>query len=125
MDATTRKEAARMANQARPILITDAEESLDKQRHSREIRYITMMGLRILCLILAGILAVQKVPLLPLWLGLCAAGMVLLPWVAVLIANDRPVKPEHRWRRKPPAAEPPQPNTLPAQPTGKTIDLEP
>jgi hypothetical protein len=27
---------------------------------------------------------------LPLWLALCAAGMVFLPWAAVLIANDRP-----------------------------------
>ncbi len=112
-----------MAQQARPVLITDAEESLDKQRHSREIRYITMMGLRAVCLILAAVLAVAKVPLLPLWLGLCAAGMVLLPWMAVLIANDRPVKPEHRWRHKPADAAA-DPSALPAQPTGKTIDVE-
>ena len=30
--------------------------------------------------------------LLGLWLVLCAAGMVFLPWAAVLIANDRPPK---------------------------------
>lgn len=115
-----------MAQQPRPILITDAEESLDKQRHSREIRYVTMMGLRALCLILAAILAVQQVPLLPLWLALCGLGMVLLPWIAVLIANDRPVKAEHRWRHKPPAAGPANdPKALPTQPTGKTIDIEP
>jgi Flp pilus assembly protein TadB len=114
-----------MAQQAnRPILITDAEESLDKQRHSREIRYATMMGLRAICLILAAVLAVAQVPLLPLWLGLCLVGMLLLPWMAVLIANDRPAKAEHRWRHKPP---PPNadPRALPTQPTGKTIDIEP
>ena len=115
-----------MAYQAhRPILITDADESPDKQRHSREIRYISMMALRAVCLILAAILAVNHPPLLPLWLGLCGVGMVLLPWMAVLVANDRPVKPEHRWRyRKPETEGPHQPHALPTQPTGKTIDLE-
>jgi DUF3099 family protein len=115
-----------MAQQARPILITDAEESLDKQRHSREIRYISMMGLRAVCLILGAILAVNQVPLLWLWLTLCGIGMVFLPWMAVLIANDRPVKPEHRWRHRPPVAPgPSDPKALPTQPTGKTIDAEP
>jgi hypothetical protein len=115
-----------MAQQAhRPILITDAEESPDKQRHSREIRYITMMSLRAVCLILGAVLAVLQVPLLPLWLVLCGLGMVFLPWAAVLVANDRPVKPEHRWRHRPTPPKPSAPNALPAQPTGKTIDAEP
>ena len=55
----------------------------------------------------------------------CGVGMVLLPWMAVLIANDRPVKPEHRWRHKPPSTELSDPKALPTQPTGKTIDIEP
>lgn len=114
-----------MAQQARPVLITDAEESLDKQRHSREIRYVSMMGLRAVCLILGAVLAVQQVPLLWLWLTLCGLGMVLLPWMAVLIANDRPVKAEHRWHHKPRTPSPTEPRALPTQPTGKTIDLEP
>jgi len=115
-----------MAQQAnRPILITDAEESLDKQRHSREIRYVAMMSLRAVCLILAAILAVAQVPLLWLWLLLCLGGVVLLPWMAVLIANDRPVKSEHRWRHRPPPQRPADPRALPTQPTGKTIDIEP
>lgn len=113
-----------MAQQARPVLITDAEESLDKQRHSREIRYISMMSLRAVCLILGAALAAMQVPLLWLWLTLCGLGMVLLPWMAVLIANDRPVKPEHRWRHKPADAAA-DPKALPSQPTGKTIDVEP
>jgi hypothetical protein len=76
----------------RPVLITDAARSQGEQLRSREIRYVTMMGLRVSCLILGAILISAKPPLLPLWLVLCAAGMVLLPWAAVLIANDGPPK---------------------------------
>jgi DUF3099 family protein len=76
----------------RPVLITDAARSQGDQLRSREIRYVTMMGLRVACLITGAILISIKPPLLPLWLILCAAGMVLLPWMAVLIANDRPAK---------------------------------
>jgi hypothetical protein len=106
----------------KPILITDAPESLDKQRHSREIRYISMMSLRAVCLILGAVLAGLRVPLLWIWLPLCGLGMVVLPWLAVIIANDRPAKEEHRWRHKPREKTPP--NALPSQPTGETIDHE-
>ncbi|MEU8243271.1 DUF3099 domain-containing protein [Actinoplanes missouriensis] len=75
-----------------PVLITDAARSQGDQLRSREIRYVTMMGIRALCLILGGVLISLRVPLLALWLVLCAAGMVFLPWAAVLIANDRPPK---------------------------------
>jgi arginine exporter protein ArgO len=78
--------------QDRPVLITNAARSQGAQLRSREIRYITMMGIRIVCIIIGGILISTKPPLLPLWLILCAAGMVLLPWMAVLIANDGPAK---------------------------------
>ncbi|WP_430783791.1 DUF3099 domain-containing protein [Actinoplanes sp. G11-F43] len=75
-----------------PVLITDAARSQDDQLRSRQIRYVTMMSVRAGCLILGGVLISARVPLLPLWLILCALGMVLLPWMAVLIANDRPPK---------------------------------
>ncbi|GIF05878.1 DUF3099 domain-containing protein [Actinoplanes siamensis] len=74
------------------VLITDAARSPSDQLRSREIRYVTMMSVRAGCLILGGVLISLEVPLLPLWLILCAAGMVFLPWAAVLIANDRPPK---------------------------------
>ena len=48
-----------------------------------------MMGLRLSCLIAGAVVISLKPPLLPLWLTLCAAGMVVLPWMAVIIANDR------------------------------------
>jgi Flp pilus assembly protein TadB len=76
----------------RPVLITDAVRSPSEQLRSRQVRYVTMMGLRITCLIIGAVLISVKAPLLPVWLMLCAAGMVLLPWMAVLIANDRPAK---------------------------------
>ncbi|WIM95317.1 DUF3099 domain-containing protein [Actinoplanes oblitus] len=74
------------------VLITDAARSPGDQLRSREIRYVTMMSARVGCLILGGVLISAQVPLLPLWLVLCAAGMVFLPWAAVLIANDRAPK---------------------------------
>jgi hypothetical protein len=76
----------------RSVLITNAARSQSDQLHSREIRYVAMMGLRVSCLIAGAILISVRPPLLPLWLTLCAIGMVLLPWMAVLIANDRPPK---------------------------------
>ena len=74
------------------MLITDAATSQDAQLRSRQIRYVSMMSVRAGCLILGGVLISAKVPLLPVWLVLCALGMVFLPWAAVLIANDRPPK---------------------------------
>lgn len=76
----------------RPVVITDAARSQGDQLRSREIRYVSMMALRAACLIAGAVLISVRPPLLPLWLILCAAGMVLLPWMAVLIANDRPPK---------------------------------
>jgi hypothetical protein len=76
----------------RPVLITDAARSQDEQFRSRQIRYVTMMGLRAGCLIAGAILISVHPPLLPVWLVICALGMVILPWAAVLIANDRPAR---------------------------------
>jgi hypothetical protein len=90
-----------------PVLITDAARSQSDQLRSREIRYVTMMGLRVACLIVGAILISIKPPLLPLWLVFCAAGMVLLPWMAVLIANDRPAK--SKAERAAPKPQPAQP----------------
>jgi hypothetical protein len=42
------------------------------------------------------VLASTHVPLLPLWLVLCVVGMIFLPWFAVILANDRPPKPQYR-----------------------------
>jgi hypothetical protein len=55
-----------------------------------------------------------KAPLLPLWLTLCVVAMVLLPWFAVLLANDRPPKEQHRLSHRLHRAhvEEPPPNAI-------------
>ena len=105
-----------------PILITDARISQEEELRRRERRYILMMGLRALCVILGAVLVMLKVPLLVVWLPLCGLGMVLLPWLAVILANDRPPKDKHRLKRYRSNTAPP--NALPSQPHGKVIDSD-
>ena len=73
-----------------PVLITDAQRSYEDELAIRKRRYKIMMGLRIPCMVLAA--AFYQIP----WL---AVGLLVisipLPWIAVLIANDRlPLKTE-------------------------------
>lgn len=111
-----------------PILITDAPRSQDDQLRGRQVRYLVMMSIRAVCLIVGALLVGAKAPLLWLWLPLCGIGMVLVPWLAVLVANDRPPKEQHRLgarlraRQAPPA---PAPRVLPAQQPPRVIDAEP
>jgi DUF3099 family protein len=68
-----------------PVLITEAAQSYDDEYSARKRKYMTMMAMRLPCLILAAVFHDIW------WLAL---GLVLLsvplPWIAVLIANDRP-----------------------------------
>jgi hypothetical protein len=109
---------------AKPHLITDAERSPEQELRAREIRYVLMMGVRVLCVIVAAVLVMTDAPLLPLWLTLCVAGAVILPWTAVMLANDRAPKAEHRLvnRFRRPTDEPPAP-ALPQQ-QHRVIDAE-
>jgi hypothetical protein len=109
-----------------PVLITDAARSQNDQLRSRQTRYVTMMSMRAACLIIGAVLISAKPPLLPVWLGLCAAGMVFLPWAAVLIANDRPPlkkpnRPASRTAAPQRAVESDDPDDL----KRRTIDMEP
>lgn len=105
-----------------PILITDAKVSQEEELKRRERRYIAMMGLRAVCLAVGVALVMLKVPLLAIWLPLCGLGMVLLPWLAVILANDRPPKDEYRLKRYRGNTSPA--NALPAEASGRTIDAE-
>ncbi|WP_127506661.1 DUF3099 domain-containing protein [Actinoplanes solisilvae] len=113
----------------RAVLITDAARSQDEQFRSRQIRYVSMMGLRAACLVAGAVLISIRPPLLPLWLILCAAGMVFLPWAAVLIANDRPARSKAERAASAQARAPkPQPTITQHTPEPTeylTIDLEP
>ena len=61
--------------------------SLDEQLSARRKKYLIMMCVRVVCLVLAA--AFYRTPWL---LAIFVAGAVALPWMAVLIANDRPPK---------------------------------
>ncbi|MGK5112649.1 MULTISPECIES: DUF3099 domain-containing protein [unclassified Geodermatophilus] len=69
------------------MLITEAQLSLDEQHAMRKRRYVLTMAVRAVALVLAA--AFYQT----LWLALIFAFLgVVLPWVAVMMANDRPPK---------------------------------
>jgi hypothetical protein len=77
-----------------PVLITAAETSYDDQHAARKRKYLIMMGMRLPFLFAA--LAFYQT----WWLAL---GLVVLsiplPWIAVLIANDRPPRKAEKVNR--------------------------
>ncbi|MCP2168344.1 DUF3099 domain-containing protein [Goodfellowiella coeruleoviolacea] len=80
-----------------PVLITEAAPSYDDQQAARRRKYAIMMSMRIPCLVLAGVFYQVW------WLALAFVVLsVPLPWMAVLIANDRPPrKAEHANKYRP------------------------
>jgi hypothetical protein len=95
----------------RPIVITEARSSGDEEFESRRRRYLIMMTGRALCIIAAA--AVLRISG---WLSAAfVVGALVLPWTAVIMANDRPPKEALRFRRfipghAGPAALPPPDN---------------
>lgn len=77
-----------------PVLITAAAKSFDEEHAERKRKYMIMMGLRFPCLVLAGVFYQTW------WLALAFILLsVPLPWVAVLIANDRPPRKAEKVNR--------------------------
>jgi arginine exporter protein ArgO len=103
------------------VVITEAEQSPRDQLRSRQIKYVAMMGVRTVCLIVAAVLVGLKVPHAMFWVAICIAGMVALPWMAVIIANDRPPKKSSRFtsRFRP---RPDEPRALPPVPDDRIVD---
>jgi hypothetical protein len=67
-----------------PVLITDAQVSYEEELAVRKRRYKVMMGMRIPCMIAAA--ACYQIP----WLAVTLLVISIpLPWIAVLVANDR------------------------------------
>ena len=60
--------------------ITTLQQSPDEERRARFIKYTVAMVIRVICIVL--MLFVQG-----WWLLLCAAGAILLPYFAVIVAN--------------------------------------
>ena len=70
-----------------PVLITEAQVSFDDEFAARKRRYSIIMACRIPCLVLAG---VSYMAFGNAWIAVALIVLsVPLPWVAVLIANDR------------------------------------
>ena len=77
-----------------PVLITEAQPSRTDQFNARRRRYVLTMLLRVVCLV--GAALTYRIP----WLmAILAVTAVVLPWVAVLIANDRPPKKAQKVNR--------------------------
>lgn len=81
----------------RPVLITAAAPAYEEQHRARVRKYLTIMSFRIPALILAAVAY-------GIWHnGLVSLAIVAvslpLPWMAVLIANDRPPRRAEEPRR--------------------------
>ncbi|QFS91458.1 hypothetical protein FIV07_11880 [Mycobacterium sp. THAF192] len=81
----------------RPVLITQAAPAYEDQHRQRVRKYLTLMSFRIPALILAAVAY-------SVWHnGLISLAIIVasipLPWMAVLIANDRPPRRAEEPRR--------------------------
>ena len=98
-----------------PVLITEAQPSLDEQHAARKRRYVLTMVVRGISLVLAAVFYQT------LWLALIFAALgTVLPWVAVMMANDRAPKKKLDVNRY----APPRPDRIldnPARP-GRVIE---
>lgn len=78
----------RRSHAPEPVLITSAHESGDDEYDRRRKKYAIMMTLRALCVLGAAFTYHVSIVLA---LAFVVGGMVL-PWCAVIIANDGPAK---------------------------------
>ena len=81
----------------RPVLITRAAPAYEEQHRARVRRYLTIMSFRVPALLLAALAY-------SIWHnGLISLAILIasipLPWIAVLIANDRPPRTAEEPRR--------------------------
>jgi predicted tellurium resistance membrane protein TerC len=65
----------------KPTAITELPQSPDEERRSRMIRYTVAMGIRLVCIVLALVLP-------DWWRVVPLVGAVVLPYVAVVVANN-------------------------------------
>jgi Flp pilus assembly protein TadB len=98
-----------------PVLITSAPESNDDEFDRRRKRYAVMMGLRALCVIGAAVSYSHSTVLALLFV----VGGIVLPWCAVIIANDGPAR--KRGPQAPPAPLGTE-RALPAGKDGRVVD---
>jgi Flp pilus assembly protein TadB len=106
-------EQSARSRRAEPVLITEAEPSLADQHAARKRRYVLTMVIRLVSIVLAA--AFYQI----LWLAIIFAVLgTVLPWIAVVMANDRPPKKRldaHRYR-------PPAPDRILEEPVRRAIE---
>lgn len=104
-------------DEGRPVLITAAAPSYEQQHRERVRKYLTLMAFRVPALILAAIAyGLWHNGLISL---LILVASIPLPWMAVLIANDRPPRSAEEPRRYEAA-----PTHTPLFPTASRPELE-
>jgi hypothetical protein len=82
--------AERVTRADEPVLITTAPKSPRQEQRERERRYLLTMGARVVCFVMAIVLFGLGLRVLA---GFAVAGSLILPWIAVIVANGGP-KPE-------------------------------
>ena len=89
-------------DRSEPLLITEAEPSQADQHAARKKRYAITMAIRAVSLVLAALTYQYS-----LWLmAIFAVLGTVLPWIAVVMANDRPPKKKLDANRyRPPAPD--------------------
>ncbi len=81
----------------RPVLITRAAPAYEEQHRARVRKYLTIMAFRIPALILAAVTyGIWENGLVTLAILVAS---IPLPWIAVLVANDRPPRRAEEPRR--------------------------
>ncbi|QNG19065.1 DUF3099 domain-containing protein [Rhodococcus triatomae] len=87
-----------------PVLITEAAESFEEQHRKRVRKYMILMSFRIPALVLAALAyGAWSNP----WISMAIVGASIpLPWIAVLIANDRPPRRKDEPSRYDPPSGP-------------------
>jgi hypothetical protein len=105
------------------VVITEAQESPQAQLRRRQITYVAMMGVRALCLAGATLVVGLDVPHALAWAAVFIVGMVVLPWMAVLIANDRPPKKASKFTSRFRRQDDAEPRALPPTGEGRIVDL--
>jgi Flp pilus assembly protein TadB len=89
-----------VASREQPVLVTTAGRSPQQDRRDRERRYLITMGIRVVAFVVA--LVVTKG-----WIRVVAiAAALILPWIAVILANSGPIRrpperPSLYFRRRP------------------------
>ena len=100
-----------------PLLITEAAPSMADQHAARKRRYSITMAIRAVSLVLAALTYQYS-----LWLMAVFAVLgTVLPWIAVVMANDRPPKKKLDVNR----SRPPAPDRILESGSGKghVIDM--